>query len=294
MNKFKKAGIFIVFVILFLSLPLIVSADSFPKMTLSFEITFKEDRDLEIELLKEGRTNDFENEQHPNISDELYNFLLDNEIDGYVSGKIYRGAPYGTYIEPSKNNDNSYLGKATYLYPKKAKLLIFDKTNNAIYVTEPFSQKAFDAVIKINLPTEYTNNTYSELTIVKTDIKVVEIGSPVKAISSGLLRALLTIIAELVILLLFLYKQKKSLLLVLVINLITQAFMTVGLGFVLFYRGPFSMGFSLIVFEILVFAFETALYIFYLKEHTKLRAFLYGLAANGVTLAISILLMAYS
>lgn len=293
MTSFKKTTILFLFICLTFTSTLIIKADIFPKHTLTLNINYVENRNLEITLLfKNGNLNnpkDYEGIKDRNgvSSEEFYEFLLDFEEDGYISASLYKGAPFFVNLS---SKDNIYKASFTYLYPRDTKFIIYDKTNNSIFISEPFKQKVFNATSEITLPEDYLNNSYDMITVVKSNIVAYESIN----ISSGLLnnawRIFLTVLIEIVIFILFLYKEKRSYLIVLLTNLATQTLLIVGLFLIQLFKGPTSYIFYLLVLEVAIFIIEPFTYVKLIKEHTKKRATLYALLANLVTLFVGFII----
>lgn len=91
-----------------------------------------------------------------------------------------------------------------------------------------------------------------------------------------------TLLIEGIVFYLFKYRDKKSWLIFLITNLITQGFLNLSIGGTV--DGYIYISYFLGEWVILVV--ETIVYMFKLKEHEKSRAFLYALLANLLSLAL--------
>jgi hypothetical protein len=111
--------------------------------------------------------------------------------------------------------------------------------------------------------------------------------NPGKSLSRSItlisLRVALTLIIEGMVFFLFGFKKKKSWLIFLIINLITQGFLNFMLGQNANIMNSYLI-FTLIAGEILVLIFEMIAFLFLVKEHGRLRTALYVIAANLLSL----------
>jgi hypothetical protein len=97
------------------------------------------------------------------------------------------------------------------------------------------------------------------------------------------LRIVLTLIIEALVFYLFGYRKKKSWLIFLIVNLVTQGALNIWLGVSTTPMQSYLV-FSLVFGEILVFIVETAAFLFFVKEHGRSLAFLYVIVANAASL----------
>jgi hypothetical protein len=131
---------------------------------------------------------------------------------------------------------------------------------------------------------DFQLDSYNNVFTLNLEDRTLTPGKPL-AISIALpaLRILLTLAIEAGIFWLFGYRDKRSWIAFLVINLITQAFVNIWLisGF-----NPLQsyMVLMLIFAEILVFIFELIAFLIVIKEHGKLRTAGYVMAANLLSL----------
>src|SRR5690554_1627464 len=287
MTSFKKTLIIILFTLLSFITVITVKADMFPKPTLQIKVYYEKERELAVDLLIKRTLNNREPRESDFIDIDFYNYLKERDFNNYYSASLYQGAPYGIVVE---EKEGYYLINLTYLYPKKAKLLILDKDNNSVFISDDFSQKAFDALMEITLPSDYLNNEYNDITIVKENLKLVEANNWRLGIQNLILRIALTFILEVVILIFFLYRQKRSYLLVGLTNLITQSLLSLALFIIVYIKGDFSYLFYFITLELAVIILESFFYSKTLKEHSKKRAIIYAIVANIVSIVIGFLL----
>ena len=106
---------------------------------------------------------------------------------------------------------------------------------------------------------------------------------PFRSVLLVSIRLLLTLILEGIIFWVFRFRQKRSWLIFLAINLVTQGILNILLnsgGSLM----PSYLIFSLIVGEIFVFAAEMIAFPIYIKEHKKSRILIYAFIANLISL----------
>lgn len=97
------------------------------------------------------------------------------------------------------------------------------------------------------------------------------------------MRVILTLLIEGLVFYLFRYREKRSWILFLVVNLITQ------IGLNTQFSGPSTSGYwviSYLFLEILIFITEAILFCCFAKEKKKLRGFLYAITANLASLLL--------
>jgi hypothetical protein len=97
------------------------------------------------------------------------------------------------------------------------------------------------------------------------------------------LRIVLTLIIEALVFYLFGFRKKKSWLVFLIVNLVTQGALNIWLGVSTTPMQSYLV-FSLVFGEILVFVVEAAAFLFLVKEHGRSLAFLYVIVANAASL----------
>ena len=285
MKNYKKHLILLLMIFGLMVAAPTVKADVFPKATLEIEVNYASKRDVHFELLYQGYTKEIiKGVDIEDFDQDLYNYLLERDFDGYVSARIYQSAPFGLF---KKELNGGYNLKATYRYPKTFKVLMFDKTNNTILISDEITQEAFDSKMKVTFTEEFINEEYLDITIVSTSNKITEQHYYLKGISGIILRLVLTIVIELFILYLFKYRKKKSYILVGITNFVTHTILTISLFAFFYLQGAWTNFFLIIPFEILIILAETVFYAIALKEYSKGRAVGYAFLANIATILVS-------
>jgi hypothetical protein len=163
-----------------------------------------------------------------------------------------------------------------YYPPSPFKILIMT-SDGTLYVSEKLESYAFSSYFKVDLE-DILNQAIDESGIVTFDDvdKNYHYGNE---ITSFALRLILTIIIELAIAYLFLFRKKKELVFIFGVNIVTQVFLNGMLNWVSYKNGYISAIILLIGLEIVVLFIESIAYTFKFKEQ-GVRAILYALIAN--------------
>ncbi|MDD4797292.1 MAG: hypothetical protein PHO66_05945, partial [Eubacteriales bacterium] len=136
----------------------------------------------------------------------------------------------------------------------------------------------------------YATGRYNSLMTLNMADKTLTMGhSPLRDALLIALRVVLTLVIEGLVLLAFRYRTKRSWLVFLLVNLITQGALNTVLS------GPLLSAYWFIAYlflEAIICVVEMAAFALALKEHTKGRALLYALAANFASLILGGLLLA--
>lgn len=262
-----------------------VKADMFEKP--SADITVKgieEDYKIEI-LIYKNYSVDVLNYQEieDKITGEYYSeFPFDllngyQDDDGYASRILYSGKP----ARLDKLTTNTYR-VGYYSAPSKFKIAII-LADSIIITSKVVNRKLFNSKITFDL-------TGLDLTENQEDAGLVVEDYPVKDASwRFIVRVFGTIVVEIIILFLFMYRKSKSYIIVGITNFVTQTVLTLFMTLSYYlWASDFGLIFALLAGEALVFIIEIVLYRFILLEHQNKRAMLYGFVANLVTFLISV------
>lgn len=284
----KKVLITLLLMITALNLQ-VVSADMGPKPSVTITVEGV-DVEYSFEVLKKDSDCEgfnFNIEDDPSIDEYYYGetfpeVLYDYEYDGYCSFELL-GSPNGMW----EIDEDMY---ELYYYPPKTFRFVIVTEDNHIIVSEAMTRTLFDS------------NVTWDLTGVSLDEDQVDVGTLTGDVCFGenddchnfaigwettyktIIRVVLTVVIELGILFLFAYRNKKDYRFVAIVNVITQFILTWFVIYVGFYSGALGAIAILFLGETFVFLLETVLYMIYLKEHSKVRAFFYAWIANAVTL----------
>lgn len=183
----------------------------------------------------------------------------------------------------------------TYYPPNEFKILLYFPETGEYAVSGVYERYAFDSYFTVNMDGAKLSVDYNEelssddrLNAYKTYNYGVEIGSLAA-------RILITIIVEMVIALLFGYREKKQLLLLVGVNSGTQIILNVLLNIINYNSGEMAFVVFYVLFELVVFAIEAILFYHLLnkisiKQKPKWLAVVYALVANAVSFGAGMLI----
>ncbi len=205
--------------------------------------------------------------------DEIIPELNGFSYMGYASATIYYSfGPPRTVLRDGDTFTLGYFGA-----PRTFRLAIVTESGNII-VTEEITRRQFHASMTLDLTGVDTSTD-------QFDVGVFEEHIPYGTmVLDFFIRTALTIGIEILVLFLFLYRLKKSYLLVAGVNLMTQVTLSVFVVLAYYFWGDaFSALIVLFLGEALIFLVEAVIYMLYLKEHSKIRALAYALSANLIS-----------
>ena len=219
--------------------------------------------------------------------------------NGYYSYQKFGYDVWKAFVDYAENDDFYFLQEAwqinetkelawTYYPPNEFKILLYFPETGEYAVSGVYERYAFDSYFTVNmdgvkLSVDYNEELSSDdrLNAYKSYNYGVEIGSLVA-------RILITIIIEMGIALLFSYREKKQLLLLVGVNSGTQIILNVLLNIINYNSGEMAFVVFYVLFELVVFAIEAILFYHLLnkisiKQKPKWHAVVYALVANAVS-----------
>ncbi len=176
-----------------------------------------------------------------------------------------------------KCSENQEL-KWIYRPPSTYKILLYFPGRDEFYVSPIYTQYAFDSYYTVDLSKLAENPV---LIAEKSYDYTWEIISLV-------VRIILTILLELAIALLFGYREKRQILFLAAVNVITQVILNIWLNYVNYTSGSMRFGFAYIFGELFVLIFEAIIYCcligrFSKKSERHTKAVCYAIVANVVS-----------
>lgn len=219
--------------------------------------------------------------------------------NGYYSYQKFGYDIWKAFVDYDEKDDYYFLQEAwqinetkelawTYYPPNEFKILLYFPETGEYAVSGVYERYAFDSYFTVNmdgvkLSVDYNEKLSSDdrLNAYKSYNYGVEIGSLVA-------RILITIIIEMGIALLFGYREKKQLLLLVGVNSGTQIILNVLLNIINYNSGEMVFVVFYVLFELVVFAIEAILFYHLLnkisiKQKPKWLAVVYALVANAVS-----------
>ena len=219
--------------------------------------------------------------------------------NGYYSYQKFGYDIWKAFVDYDEKDDYYFLQEAwqinetkelawTYYPPNEFKILLYFPETGEYAVSGVYERYAFDSYFTVNmdgvkLSVDYNEELSSDdrLNAYKSYNYGVEIGSLVA-------RILITIIIEMGIALLFGYREKKQLLLLVGVNSGTQIILNVLLNIINYNSGEMVFVVFYVLFELVVFAIEAILFYHLLnkisiKQKPKWLAVVSALVANAVS-----------
>jgi len=229
-----------------------------------------------------GKEEDARHNENPNGSYSYQNF-------GYDVWKAF--------VDYAKNDDFYFLQEAwqinetkefawTYYPPKEFKILLYFPETGEFSVSGVYERYAFDSYFAVNMEgVKLFAEGYGELSS-EEQIHAIRSYNYTVEIVSLIIRVVITILIEMAVAMLFGFRRKKQLLLLVVVNIATQVILNVLLNRINYYSGEMAFVFYYIIFEIVVFVLEAILYCFVMKKVSEKEKsiwfyVLYALIANA-------------
>lgn len=226
--------------------------------------------------------------------------------NGYYSYQKFGYDIWKAFVDYDEKDDYYFLQEAwqinetkelawTYYPPNEFKILLYFPETGEYAVSGVYERYAFDSYFTVNmdgvkLSVDYNEELSSDdrLNAYKSYNYGVEIGSLVA-------RILITIIIEMGIALLFGYREKKQLLLLVGVNSGTQIILNVLLNIINYNSGEMVFVVFYVLFELVVFAIEAILFYHLLnkisiKQKPKWLAVVYALVANAVSVGAGMMI----
>lgn len=281
MKKFNmsiKINIFL-FVILLTLLPLQVYADMGPKPTITVKVTNPPTGEYYLDLLVQDEPNYYNLEQNTkNYNSDKLKLLQDYNKDSWHAGlAIGTRVPLHGELTGKKADDYmihsfSYVGVPDYFK------IIITTPDNKILVSEEIHRTSFNF-----------NVTYNYLT---GQVKLERIAF--SYVKQFFMTFIPTVLLEGICLVLFGFSTKRNWIVFLIINFLTQLFLTATLGSILIKDGLINSFVAFIPLECIIFIFEILAFSLLLKEHKKVRRIAFAFTANLISSLTGIILLTYN
>lgn len=225
--------------------------------------------------------------------------------NGYYSYQNFGYDVWKAFVDYSENDDFYFLQEAwqinetkelawTYYPPNEFKILLYFPETGEFSISGVYERYAFDSYFTVNMEGVKLSVDYNEE--LSTDERLNAYKSYNYAVEIGSLaaRIVITILIEMAIALLFGFRKKNQLLLLIVVNTATQIILNVLLNIINYNSGEMAFVFFYVLFEIAVFAIEAILYCKMLKKKSEKQKenwfyVLYALVANAVSFGAGLL-----
>ncbi|MBE6895175.1 MAG: hypothetical protein E7483_06220 [Ruminococcaceae bacterium] len=172
----------------------------------------------------------------------------------------------------------------TYYPPSKFKILLYFPETDIYFMSDIYERYAFDSYYTVDI----IGDMYAGQML-----KAEQSYDFTWEIISLLARIAATILIEILIAVVFFYREKRTLKFIAIVNIITQIALNVGLNIINYNKGSMAFTFYFILFEIAVFAAEAVIYSVTLKKLSSKPAkpgkpAAYAFAANLASFAIGL------
>lgn len=254
--------------------PIRCYADTGPKPSIELNLKNINKSNIEIGILLDS-----------DVSTSFRSQSTDLYSKGYLdSNETYK---YQYFIQINSNGEDSLSINWTYRAPLKFKFYILDKDSNDFYITD--------------LETRYTYNSHYEVDFQKLNVESHRITLnhtiyTTYSVLKFLLRLLICLVVELIIALLFKFR-KKDLLIVFIVNFITQLGLNLYLSISSYQNGNqlwiyILLGFPILILcEIIIFLVEALFYRLLIKNEniSKKRIWTYAFVSNLISFIIGLI-----
>ena len=181
--------------------------------------------------------------------------------------------------------DNIEAERINRAYESYFTFYLYDMKSDVYTIRVTTEEKSYDTVFRIK------PNSYNNVYILDRDKEIFTAGVPEsRGITLATLRIVLTLFVEGLVFWFFGYRQKKSWVIFLIINLITQGILNLLLNTS---GNPLSsyLIFILLFAEILIIVVEMILFLIFVRENTRLATVFYVMCANVFSLIVGGLLI---
>lgn len=266
----------------FLFLPTTTYADMGPKPSVVITFTGLEDETYYVTLLSPRDTTGPYSYGNP-----YYDWMGEEWVfDKFCAYDVPEGYYFLSYMEDCSDDDTFEWG---YYPPQEFKILLYFPEHDSFLELEgDYERYAFDSYFIVDVTPPAENTTDVPATVRESYDFTGEIVSLV-------LRIICTIAVEILIALVFLYRDKKSLTTIATINVVTQVLLNILLNVFHYHSGPWAFIFYYIWMEFVVFGIEAFLYCRLLPRTNsgtakKYHPCWYAFAANVISFVIGMLI----
>lgn len=282
MKKISRFLICLTLLIAIVSFPLVANADTGPKPSVVVKFNGISDEVYYATLLSEAESTgpwsyDREYSDYMGAESVFWKFADYQDVDGY----------YFLGFMDDCTEDNSL--NWGYYPPEKFKVLLYFPELDLFSCSENvYERYAFDSYYSITLSAAGINETGD---IISAPEMIVQKSYDFSQETLSLIaRIILTIAVEIGIALLFGYRNRKSLKIIVITNIITQVILNVLLNLINFHGGQRTFLLHYIWMEVVVFLIEAKVYSKWIdgRAVTFKRAVPYALLANAVSLIVGI------
>ena len=277
----KTVKFFIITCILLFILPVTAHADTGPKPSVVIDIEGLEDETYYVTLLSE------KDSTGPwSAGDDYYEYFGDKTaFDMFSQYEDKDGYYFLSFMQDCSDTDQFAW---TYYPPQLFKILIYYPDKDIFQVSDNIYERyAFDSYFKLVVEDEADNFAYN--LILKKNYNYI------KEAVSLVVRIVITLSVEILLALLFGYRDRKNLKVIMIANLFTQILLNLLLNIINYKSGFYNFVFNYVWMELVVLIIEAGIYIRFTDKRNpttrrKMHPVFYAVTANFASLVIGILL----
>ena len=264
-RKFKQFFIRVLCALfVFMALPMTIHADIGPKA--SVRIQFK---NMPNELCYGTLLSDKESTGPASVWDGIKEHARKDEEtadiwDAFVNYKDSDGYYYlQQHYKVSDTNEIAW----TYYPPNRFKILLYYPETGTFVSSGIYERYAFDTYYTVDMEgIDIHNVEYNEELSTNERIEAYRSYEYRQEMIGLAVRIVLTIVIEMLVALLFGFREKKQLVILAVVNIITQILLNVGLNIINYNSGSMAFTIFYVLLEVVVFIVEAILYCTLLKN----------------------------
>jgi hypothetical protein len=276
-----KRIVFVLFCMLSISIlfPVTANADIGPKPSIFIDFAGLEGKEYYVTLLSSVESSG------PywavNNSKDQYK-EGDEDYEIYVKFADYLDKDSYYFLQYFKDCSQTHQFSWTYYPPREFKILLyFPETDSFLVSDASYERYAFDS--------------YFTAEVTNTGLSVVESYDTTNETLSLIARIVLTIAIELIIALLFGFREKKQFRFIAIVNFITQIGLNLTLNIVNYHAGQLAFLIFFILLEFIIVIVEAIVYTVYLRRHSQKKVpgwkpGVYALAANFASFVLGLVL----
>lgn len=289
----KKTLVMVVMILTALIVTPIISADVFPKPQ-TLVIVKGIDKPYAFDLLKEGSNAPILDDEalQKQVDRQYYQSEYPNILNGYIdsdsfiSYTLYTHRPHIIKEQESSSGERRF-NVGYFKAPSTFKVVIVTD-DDKIISSRPITRARFETVVTFDLMgVDFSTDQMNAGVISQNRPNTWGL------IGNYLLRVTLTILIELGILWLFMYKTRRVYHITALTNFITQSALTIYLIYAQINYGIVPLIFILVFAEAIIILIEMIVYVASFKESPIWKAICYALFANFITILVSYLAIIY-
>ena len=264
-RKFKQFFIRVLCALfVFMALPMTIHADIGPKA--SVHIQFK---NMPDELCYGTLLSDKESTGPASVWDGIKEHARKDEETADIWNALvnYKDSDGYYYLQQHDKVSDTNEIAWTYYPPNRFKILLYYPETGTFVSSGIYERYAFDTYYTVDMEgIDIHNVEYNEELSTNERIEAYRSYEYRQEMIGLAVRIVLTIVIEMLVALLFGFREKKQLVILAVVNIITQILLNVGLNIINYNSGSMAFTIFYVLLEVVVFIVEAILYCILLKK----------------------------